>query len=453
MDLNQAEDISPLRSSPPADPLIPTIQFSGERKGRTMKPVTELKRTPRVFLVVLALICLCLGSASKAISAIPAASVNVIYSFAGDEDGEYADTDLETDSAGNIYGTTVLGGDFGSGTVFRLSHTPNGWVHTVLYSFTGGADGAEPYKGVTLGRDGSLYGTAVTGGSGSCEGGCGVVYKLTNSGGTWTRTVIHAFTGGHDGSGPGARVTVDRDGNVYGMTPTGGTYGLGTIFRIYHGPRGGWNFRVIHTFTGGADGGSGSAGRMIVHNGYLFGAATTGGAHGSGVVFKLTPREVGEWDFRTIYSFQGQPDGSFPYGALLFDRSGNIYGTTYYGGTNNIGAVYELSPRPVGEWEERLLYSFQGGTDGNSPISNLIFDNAGNLYGTTSEGGLGSGTIFQLSPIGGGQWTETVVHLFQGPPDGAFPYNGMVADRLGNLYGATVHGGDHNEGSIYKFTP
>ena len=414
-----------------------------------MKPVIHL--TP-IFLVVLALTCLLIGPAPKAIGVLPVETVNVIYGFAGDEDGEYADTDLETDSAGNIYGTTVLGGDFGGGTVFRLSPTVDGWMHTVLYSFTGGADGGEPYKGVTLDREGNLYGSAVTGGSGSCEGGCGVVYKLTNSGGTWTQSVIHAFTGGDDGSGPGARVTVDRSGNVYGMTPTGGAYGLGTIYKI-HQAGGAWDFRVIHAFTGGADGSSGSAGRMILRKGHLYGAATTGGNYGSGVVFELTPSGAGGWHFRTIYSFQGEPDGNFPYGALLFDRGGNIYGTTYYGGENGIGAVYELSPRPIGGWEERVLYSFQGGTDGNSPISNLVFDEAGNLYGTTSEGGLGSGTIFKLSPVTSSQWTETVVHPFQGPPDGGFPYNGMVVDQFGNFYGATVHGGDNDDGSIYKLTP
>jgi uncharacterized repeat protein (TIGR03803 family) len=381
-----------------------------------------------------------------------AATTEVLFSF-DEAEGAYPDSDLETDNAGNIYGTTVLGGDFGGGTVFRLSPTPNGWVHTILYSFTGGADGGQPYKGVTLDREGNLYGTAVTGGSGSCEGGCGVAYKLTKSGGTWTQRVIHAFTGGNDGSGPGARLTVDRDGNVYGMTPIGGAYGLGTIYKIYRGPRGGWTLKVIHAFTGGADGGSGSAGRMILRNGILYGAATTGGTYGSGVVFELTPRAVGRWGFRTIYSFRGQPDGSFPYGALLFDGSGTIYGTTYYGGTNNIGAVYKLSHRPVGEWNESVIYSFQDVPDGNSSISNLVFDGAGNLYGTTSEGGLGRGTIFKLSPVGGGQWTETVVHRFQGPPDGAFPYNGLVVDRFGNFYGATVHGGDDDDGSVYKFTP
>ena len=346
----------------------------------------------------------------------------------------------------------MLGGDHGSGTVFQLSPTPNGWVQNVLYSFTGGADGGEPYKGVSIDRQGNLYGTAVTGGSGSCEGGCGVVYKLTNSGGTWTQTVIHAFTGGDDGSGPGARVTVDRSGNMYGMAPD-----RWHIWRRHDlqnsSTRWELDFQVIHTFTGGADGSSGSAGRMLLSHGRLYGAATAGGLYGAGVVFELTPTAVGEWDFRTLYSFHGQPDGSFPYGALLRAPSGKVYGTTYYGGANGIGAVYELSPRPTGEWDERVIYSFQNGSDGNSPISNLVHDAAGNLYGTTSEGGLGSGTIFKLTPSGGGQWTESVVHAFAGSPDGGFSYNGMVVDQFGNFYGATVHGGDDDDGCVYQFTP
>ena len=403
-----------------------------------MNLLNRFKRLTPIFVIALS------------ISTLGATTTDVIFSFEEDN-GEYADTDLETDSAGNIYGTTVLGGDNGGGTVFQLSPTPTGWVQTVLYSFTGGADGGEPYKGVTIDRHGNLYGTAVTGGSGGCEGGCGVVYRLTNSGGTWSQRVIHAFTGGDDGSGPGARVTVDQNGNIYGMTPTGGAYGLGTIYKI-HRNAGTWDFQVIHTFTGGADGSSGSAGRMLLLHGRLYGAATTGGTYGSGVVFELTPTLVGEWDFRTLYSFHGQPDGSFPYGALLRAASGKFYGTTYYGGQNGIGAVYELTPRSTGEWGETVIYSFQSGSDGNSPISNLVSDSAGNLYGTTSEGGLGSGVIFKLTP-GGGQWTESIVHSFAGPPDGGFSYNGMVVDAFGNFYGATVHGGTADDGSVYQFVP
>jgi uncharacterized repeat protein (TIGR03803 family) len=278
------------------------------------------------------------------------------------------------------------------------------------------------------------------------------VYKLTNSGGAWTQTVVHAFTGGEDGSGPGARVTVDGSGNLYGMTPTGGTYGLGTVYKI-HPHSGTWTFQVIHAFTGGVDGSSGSAGRMFLDHRRLYGAATTGGTYGAGVIFELTPTAGGEWDFRTLYSFHGQPDGSFPYGGLLKAASGKIYGTTYYGGQNGIGSVYELTPRATGEWRERLIYSFHNGSDGNSPISNLVFDATGDLLGTTSEGGLGSGTIFKLAPAGSNQWTESVVHAFAGPPDGGFSYNGMVVDPFGNFFGATVHGGDADDGCVYQFTP
>ena len=381
-----------------------------------------------------------------------ASTTEVIYSFLGDEDGEYADTDLDIDRAGNLYGTTVLGGDFASGTVFQLSPVAGSWVHTVVHSFTSGADGAQPYKGVTVDPAGNLYGTTVAGGSGSCEGGCGVAYKLANSGGTWTETVLHAFSGGSDGSGPGARLTIDKKGDLYGMAPTGGDYGSGTIYQLHQTSNGNWRFRVIHAFTGGADGSSGSAGRMVVRGGHLYGAATTGGTYGSGTVFELTPTSAGEWNFRVIYSFRGQPDGVFPYGGVLFDSAGNLNGTTYYGGANDLGTVYQLTPTVSGEWTEQVLYSFGGANDGNSSISNLVLDPAGNFYGTTSEGGSGQGTIFQLTHRST-RWVEQIVHQFSGPPDGGFPYTGMVPGLAGEFYGATVHGGASDDGAIYKFTP
>jgi len=194
-----------------------------------------------------------------------ASTSQVVYSLAGDEDGEYPDTDLIIDSAGNIYGTSVLGGDFGTGTVFQLTPSGSGYVHTVLYSFTGGADGGQPYKGVTLDAQGNLYGTAVVGGTGGiCAGeGCCVVYKLTKNGSTWTQSVIYNFTGKNDGYGPGSGVTFDNAGNLYGTTPTGGAKSMGVIYEL--SPSGSsWTFKVIHTFSGGSDGTGGSAGRLLL---------------------------------------------------------------------------------------------------------------------------------------------------------------------------------------------
>jgi uncharacterized repeat protein (TIGR03803 family) len=358
------------------------------------------------------------------------------------------------DRAGNIYGTSVQGGTFGSGTVFRLSHSSTGWTHTVLYSFTGGADGGEPYKGVTLDAHGNLYGTAVTGGSGSCEGGCGVIFRLTYSGASWTQTVIHAFTGGNDGSGPGSGLTFDHHGYLYGMTPTGGAYGLGVIFQLRPQANGTWGLNVIHTFTGGNDGSSGSAGRLIFDRaGSLYGVTTVGGANGKGVAFQLTHTQSG-WTLVPLYAFKDQPDGALPYGGLIFDRAGNLYGTTYYAGANDVGTVYKLT-HADGAWTETVLYNFKGGRDGSSPISTLVSDEAGNLYGTTSDGGTSCacGVIFKLAPGENSSWTESVRYRFPGAPNAGFSYNGMVGDSEGNFYGATTHGGPTNDGTIYKFTP
>lgn len=385
-----------------------------------------------------------------ATTAWAANNTKLIYSFAGGADGEYTDTELVRDSAGNLYGTSVQGGLYASGTVFQV--TPAG-VHTVLYNFTGGTDGGEPYKGVTVGPDGSLYGTTVTGGGGSCEGGCGVVFKVTNAAGTWTQTVVHAFLGS-DGSGPGSPVAFDRHGNMYGTTPTGGTtYGLGVVYQLEPNSTG-WSFHVIHEFTGGADGAGGSASRPLLDTaGRLYGVCTTGGANGLGIVYTLG-RPRGQWEFTTIYAFKDSPDGGEPYGGLVFDRFGNLYGSTYYAGTNDAGIVYELT-HAQGTWTEQVLYSFTGGADGGSPISSLVMDAAGNLYGTTSAGGsasCGCGVIFKVSH-GATGWTESVAYSFLGVPKPGFAYNGMVADGKGSFYGATVHGGTGNDGAIYKFTP
>jgi len=384
-----------------------------------------------------------------------ASTTQVIYSFAGDDDGEYADTELVIDSTGNLYGTTVQGGDSSAGTVFELSPGST-WTHTVLYSFKGAADGGEPYKGVTLDTAGNLYGTAGVGGMyvGPCsDTGCGVVFKMVKSGSQWTYHVIHYFTGlNGDGFGPGVGVTIDKRGNVYGMTPTGGADSAGIVFELTPDGHGKYTERIIHTFTGGVDGNGGSAGRLALDGfGNLYGTCTTGGANGAGNVFELTPTQSGEFTLTVLYAFNGNSDSGFPYGGVVADAKSNIYGTTYYDGANGWGTIYRLSLRS-GAWTETGIYSFLGGRDGSGPISTLVFDQSGNLYGTTSTGGgaCDCGTIFSVNP---NSRAYSVAYRFNGPPDGAFVYNGMVADSAGNFYGATVQGGTGNDGAIYKFTP
>ena len=404
---------------------------------------------PRRALAILALIAL------PAARPAAAGTAEVIHSF-GDGDGEYPATDLVVDGSGTLYGTTTQGGGLNSGTVFKLAASGQGWEESVIYSFTSGPDGGQPYNGVTLDAQGNLYGTAVTGGTGqACEGGCGVVYKLTHTGGTWTQSVLYDFTGGDDGSGPGAGLSFDHQGNLYGMTPTGGAFGLGVIYKLSPDGTGNWSQTVIHAFTGGDDGATGSAGRLLLVGGSFYGVATVGGAYGKGTVFRLTPNPGGGWSLKTLYAFKGQPDGGLPYGAVIRDAAGRLYGTTYYDGANGLGTVYELTRMPAGQWKERVLYSFTGGADGSHPVAHLNLDGSGNLYGVTGEGGdpgCSCGTIFKVTDVGGGEWDLTTMHAFTGNPDGAFGYNGMVAAG-GKLYGSTLLGGESDDGVIFELTP
>jgi uncharacterized repeat protein (TIGR03803 family) len=390
--------------------------------------------------------------------ATAAGTATVVYSFAGEEDGEYPATELVFDGGGNLYGTTTQGGDFNAGTVFELSPAGDAWTKTVLYNFTGFADGLNPYGGVAIDAQGNLYGTTTAGGAaGVCaEDGCGVVYKLTRNGDSYSYAVLHDFTGGNDGWGAGGQPALDAAGHVYGTTPNGGVHAIGVVYELTPNG-GGYAFHVIHAFTGGDDGGTGSLGRLLVaaNGAQLYGIATVGGAHGAGTAYSMQRLPNGRWKFRTIYAFQGAPDAGFPYGGLSRDGAGNLYGTTYYDGANGYGTVYQLS-RNGGVWTERVLHSFAGGIDGNNPSTNLVFDALGNLYGTTAEGGTPGcdcGAIFRLVPAGGGNWTERVVYRFQGVPDGAYSYYSLIPDRAGSYYGATVHGGADNEGAIYRFQP
>jgi len=201
----------------------------------------------------------------------------------------------------------------------------------------------------------------------------------------------------------------------------------------------------------------GSLGLLLVDQaGSLYGVAEIGGAYGVGTVFKLSPAAGGKWTFSTLYAFKGQPNAGFPYGGLISDASWNLYGTTYYGGKNGVGSVFELVLGSGGHYKERLFYSFKSANDVNSPTSTLVFDASNNLWGTGSAGGdpgCDCGAVFKLTPASGGKWKEGVVHNFKGGSDGAAPYYGLVLDSSGALYGTTASGGTESQGVVFKLTP
>lgn len=381
-----------------------------------------------------------------------------LHSFSG-TDGRDPATSLTMDSAGNLYGVTAAGGDFDLGTVFKLSMVNGVWTETVLHSFSGSPDGQDPHGGVIFDSAGNLYGTSVAGGSGGiCAGdGCGTVFKLSpNDDGTWSEGIVYNFTGGDDGFGPGSGLVFDSAGNLFSTAPDGGMFSAGTIFELKPTMNGGWKFHVIHQFTGGKDGSTGSLGRVRFDAaGNFYGIAELGGEFGAGTVYRMSPTPTGGWKFKTLYAFKGMPDAGFPFGGVILDSAGNLYGTTYFGGTFGMGAVYQLNESPFGTWQESVLYSFQGGTDGSLPTSTLVFSPSGRLYGTTTTGGRPTcdcGTIFRLTPVGT-SWKENVIHRFGVGFDGYSPNYELTLDGAGNLYGTTPAGGKFRLGTVFEITP
>jgi hypothetical protein len=282
-----------------------------------------------------------------------------------------------------------------------------------------------------------------------------------------TFTVLHNFTGGADGGNPYAGLAIDSAGSLYGTTNTGGSngYGAGTVFKMTH-RNGNWTFAPLYSFMYGDDGGNPFAGVVFGPNGSLYGTTNDGGVHGDGTVFSLRPPPhacssvLCSWTETVLYSFQGGTDGAGPYDGVVFDRAGNIYGTTYSGGTYGGGTVFELSPSDGG-WTEGVIYAFSG-SDGAQPISGVTVDDAGNLYGTTQLGGdyvcdgngPACGTAFELTYSAGSGWAESFLYSFTGGADGADPYAGLIFDPSGNLYGATPGPyGAGVAGTVFKLTP
>jgi len=265
---------------------------------------------------------------------------------------------------------------------------------------------------------------------------------------------IYNFTDGLDGEYPNAGLTMDAEGNLYGTTWNGGR-GCGTVFQLKH-QGSNWVFNLLHEFTGGSDG-CGPDGVIFGSNSTLYGT-TGGGGNGFGTVFNLMPSASGcktalcPWTENVLYRFTGGLDGAYP-GDLIFDEAGNIYGITALGGSYNGGVAYELTPSGSG-YTETVIYNFGGVGDGFEPQSGLTFDNAGNLYGATWEGGDGynNGTVFELSPSGSG-WAEKILYSFQGGNDGSLPFAGVIFDQSGNLYGATSSGGTGGGGTVFEMSP
>ena len=268
--------------------------------------------------------------------------------------------------------------------------------------------------------------------------------------------VLHSFNNnGMDGNNPYAGLIFDAAGNLYGTTSGGGTSSDGTVFELTPAAGGTWTEKVLHSFNqNGTDGYEPFAGLIFDAAGNLYGTTFAGGTYDLGTVFELTPAAGGTWTEKVLWSFGNGTDGHKLYAGLIFDAAGNLYGTTVGGGTPDLGTVFELTPAAGGTWTEKVLYNFGGGTDGTAPYGGLIFDAAGNLYGTTSQGGTSNlGTAFELTPAGGGTWTEKVLHTFGSGTDGVDLVAGLIFDGAGNLYGMTLRGGTYALGTAFELTP
>jgi len=387
-------------------------------------------------------------------------SESALYNFAGGSDPKLPYAGLIFDKAGNLYGTTEFGGTYNQGTVFEITPNSGGyWTESVLYNFTGSADGGQPYASLALDAAGNLYGTTNFGGSANCNLGCGTVFKLTPGSSGWTETVLYTFTGGSDGREPYARLLFDAAGNLYGSTLLGGNVGsvcstgCGTAFKLTPGSSG-WTESVLYAFEGGADGASPYDGLAFDATGNLYGTAYAGGTSGNGAIFKLTPGSSG-WTQSVLHAFTGGYDGQYSYGDLILDAAGNLYGTAFQGGGKGYGVVFELLPNSKGGWKQRVLHSFLNTPAGN-PVAGLVMDTAGNLYGTTMLGatqsscGGGCGTLFKLAPASSGGWTYKVVHVFGQGTDGYHPTGDLILDSGGNLYGTTQAGGAQGSGLVFE---
>jgi uncharacterized repeat protein (TIGR03803 family) len=380
-----------------------------------------------------------------------AGTETVLYSFSGGSDGAYGGGLPARDSSGTLYGTTLWGGSCDDGTVFELS---SDGTETVLYNFCG-SDGSDPFGDVTLDSSGTIYGTTYAGGSNDC----GTVWKLSG----FTLTTLHTFTCGNDGGSPWAGVILDASGNLYGTTYGGGTSNNGVAYEISNSG----TFSVIHNFCtlSCADGASPNS-LAIDAAGDLYGTTSYGGnlnctdgnGSGCGTVFELSGL-YGRWREKVLHSF-GYRDGITPIAGptLATIKSATkmqhvIFGVTYLGSGDTGGNVFEMDKSKSG-YTFRVIHRFTGAEGCCSTHALTIARSS--LYGTASLGGSGGGTVFKLVQKGK-YWTDTVLYSFTGGSDGKYPISGVAADSSGNLYGEAQGGGSTNCysgcGVVYEVKP
>ncbi len=379
-----------------------------------------------------------------------ASNETVLHSFGG-PDGAGATTGLIAGKNGVFYGTTAFGGA-GAGTVFKLTPSASGYTESVIYSFKGGLDGSVP-EGM-IERHGVFYGVTFVGGDPSGNGGAGwgTIFKLAPAKSGYVESVLYRFQGDPNAWEPNGPIVMDAAGTIYGSTGPGGSHNFGTIFKVF---RSGSSFSesVIYSFPGGSGGQEPQAGLTIDKHGSIYGTTMYGGSNvgrpckypGCGTVFKLEPTGS-SYTERVIYAFHGDRDGDLPYGVLTVDdRTGDVYGTTYWGGRKGNGSVFKLRPKGSG-YTEAILHGFKGKSDGFLPEGTLLLKRDGTLYGTAALGGggcsgIGCGAVFSLVPSGTG-YAFHVIYDFREPKRGAEPeQTNLIADASGALYGTTRSGG------------
>jgi hypothetical protein len=373
------------------------------------------------------------------------------------------------DTAGHLYGTTAAGGANNAGAVFELIRSSSGvWSEKILYSFTNGIDGGTPMAGVVLDGAGNIYGTTTEGGisSSNCSNGsCGVVFELVKAS-NWQETVLYSFTGNADGATPSAPVLLDASGNIYGTTSGGGSfvgcfYGCGVAFELEKSS--GWTETVLHGFANYPTDGTAPTAGLRFDGVNLVGTTTGGGVgpccggYDGGIIFQLAPNSDGTWSETILYTFcavTNCADGTMPWGGVALSN-GNMFGTDSNGGTGG-GVLYERLTS--GATVTRFNF---GGAGGENPIGPIIL-RKGAIYGATEEGGItmntcppfqsGNGVVYQLTQQSG-KLSETVLHSFTGRADGCIPQGNLIADFAGHLYGTTELGGQYGVGVVFEITP